>query len=200
VAYSLSRAGLILLLAVLLGTILGALSALYRGRLLDNGIVLIAETGRSAPTILFALLFASAGVPAWWVLVAYFWIPVWRLVRAALAAQKSQPYALSARLLGMSRLEVVLRELAPNALIPLFPYVGSLLAEILTAQCAIEFLGFGPTLDQPSLGGFLLEAVQLGAAAPWIWLPSLVAICAVVLCAWVWGRRAAMAGRWTPLE
>ncbi|MEW8437669.1 MAG: ABC transporter permease subunit [Candidatus Thiodiazotropha taylori] len=159
---------------------MGAWSALYAGRLADRMIVLLAESLRAFPTLLLVLVFATAGLPATLFLAAYFWIPVWRLTRPALAAQKRQPYALNARLIGMGQLRTLVTEVGPNALSGSIPYLASLTAEILAAQAALEFLGFGPPIEQPSLGGMLLSATQLGFVAPWVWLPSLAIIMTIV--------------------
>lgn len=167
--------------SALLGAFFAGLSALYYERVTDRGIVLVAESIRAFPTLLLALLLGAMGVRPSFVLILYFWIPVWRLLRAVLVAQLRRPYALAARLQGMSGPRVVLGEVLPNVLPGVVPYFAGILAEIISAQCALEFLGFGPPLDQPSLGGMVLEAFSLGLAAPWTWLPSLVAIIAGVL-------------------
>lgn len=178
--YTLSQTLLVLILSVAVGIVMGASSALQLGRFADRLIVLLAESLRAFPTLLLVLLFATAGMPATLFLAAYFWIPVWRIARPALAAQQRQPYALNARLMGMGRLRMLVTEVGPNVLPGTIPYFASLLAEILAVQAALEFLGFGPPIEQPSLGGMLLSATQLGFVAPWVWLPSLVIIIAVV--------------------
>ncbi len=150
--------------------------------------VLTAEALRSFPTLVLVLLFASVGLPVAALLILYFWVPVWRVVRSALVSQQRQPYAITARLIGMRPFRVLVTEVTPNIMAGLSPYAASLLAEILAAQAAIEFLGFGPPIDQPSLGGMLLYAVQLGFVAPWVWVPSLVVVVAAVALAAVLTR------------
>lgn len=199
VGYTLSRSGFVLLLSLAVALPLAALSALRYNRDLDRIIVLTAEALRAFPTLLLVLLFAAIGLPATPLLVIYFWIPSWRLLRSLFVTQQRQPYVLNARLFGLSRLRVLLTEVFPNVTPRAVPYLGPLMAEILSVQAALEFLGFGPPIEQPSLGGLLLDAIQLGLAAPWTWLPSLFVI--VVL---VWGISALARAyqerrQWVPL-
>lgn len=179
-AFTLTQTVLVLSASALLGILMGAWSALHYGRPTDRIIVLLAESLRAFPTLLLVLLFATAGLPATLFLTVYFWIPVWRITRPALAAQQRQPYALNARLMGMGPLRTLVTEVWPNVLVGSIPYLASLTAEILAAQTALEFLGFGPPIEQPSLGGLLLSATQLGFIAPWVWLPSLAIVMAMV--------------------
>lgn len=199
IGYSLGRSLFVLAVAGVAGAVLASVSALYYARWGDRLVVLVAETIRAYPTLLLVLLFASAGVPVAFLLIMYFWIPVWRLLRTELVSQQRQPYALVARLSGLSRLKVLLSEVLPNVGPRVAPYAAGLLSEIISAQCAIEFLGFGPPLEQQSLGGLLLESGQMGLAAPWIWMPSLLAvICLVAGLAWA-VRRYRREIRWVPI-
>jgi peptide/nickel transport system permease protein len=200
IGYTLSESVFILLGSVIIGTVLATVSAFRYERELDRMIVLCAEGLRAFPTLLMALLFATAGAPASLLLILYFWIPVWRIFRAAVVPQQRQPYVLSARLLGFSRWQVLIREVLPNVFPQTVPYLAAVLAEILSVQAALEFLGFGPPLEQPSLGGLLLESIQLGFVGPWVWLPSLIVILMLV-----WGitsltRRYQRQQQWVPIR
>lgn len=199
ISYTLTTCLTVLVLSLMLGGALAIISTLYFSAWPDRIVVHLAEAIRAYPTLLLILLFASVGGPASVLLAVYFWIPIWRLLRSELAAQQRQPYALSARLVGMSRFRVLLDEVLPNVAPRVAPYTGGLLCEIISAQCAIEFLGFGPTLEQPSLGGLLLESSQTGLAAPWVWAPSLVTVVGLIWSiAWA-VRRYRLSIRWVPI-
>jgi ABC-type dipeptide/oligopeptide/nickel transport system permease subunit len=162
-------------------------------------VVLSAEAMRAFPTLLLVLLFAAVGLPASLLLAVYFWIPIWRTLRSELVTQQRQPYVLSARLLGLSRLRVLIQDVVPNVAPRALPYAAGLMSEIISAQCAVEFLGFGPPLEQASLGGLLLEASHLGLRAPWVWAPSLVTITLLVFAiAWTVCRYRQTI-RWVPV-
>lgn len=198
-SYTLSNSILILSASIAIGILLASISSLFFGKWLDRGIVIIAETMRAYPTLLLVLLFASIGFPSTLLLIAYFWIPIWRVLRAELVAQQKQAYALAARLFGISRLRILICEVFPNIAPRVAPYAAGLLAEVIAAQCALEFLGFGPPIERPSLGGILLESTRFGMSAAWIWLPSLIVICAFVwIIAWA-SRRYRQEVRWVPL-
>jgi len=189
--YTMVRALLVLVVSSAIGVFLAGVSILESGRWLDRLLSLFAESQRSFPVLVLALLFASVGIPVWSVLVAYFWIPVWRLVRSAALGVMEMPYVQLASLRGMSPAAVVVREILPNTIASAMPYFAALLSELVAVLAAIEFLGFGPAMSQPSLGGMLIEAVQLGRVAPWVWAPSLVMVIVIVtICAVVSRARA----------
>jgi ABC-type microcin C transport system permease subunit YejE len=80
----------------------------------------------------------------------------------------------------MSKPQVLLVEVLPNVWPGVRNYLPALLAEILSIQAALEFLGFGVALDDVSLGRLLAEALSLGFAAPWVWVPSLILVIILV--------------------
>ena len=170
----------ILLLSTIAGVFCALLSGAWYDRTLDRGIVLVAVTLRAFPTLLLVLVFAAIGFSPEFFLALYFWIPIRRLLRSALSAERTRAYVLNARLLGFSHLRALAIEALPNVVPGALPYLPAIAAEILSVQAALEFLGFGPPLDQPSLGGTLLASVQLGFAAPWTWLPSLALLLALI--------------------
>lgn len=199
ICYTLRQVLMILGVSLVVGSVMAAASAMAYRRLLDDAIVFLAESLRAFPTLLLVLLFATVGLPAGMLLAVYFWIPIWRILRSELVAQQRQPYALSAQLLGMSRLHVLLVDVLPNIAPRSVPYITGIMSEIIAAQCAIEFLGFGPSIEQPSLGGVLMESSQLGLTAPWVWCPSLVVIVALILVITWTVRRYRQEIRWVPV-
>jgi len=199
ICYTLRQVLMVLGVSLVVGSVMAAASAMAYRRVLDDAIVFLAESLRAFPTLLLVLLFATVGLPAGMLLTVYFWIPIWRILRSELVAQQRQPYALSAQLLGMSRLHVLLVDVLPNIAPRSMPYITGIMSETIAAQCAIEFLGFGPSIEQPSLGGMLLESSHLGLTAPWVWCPSLVVIVALILAITWTVRRYRQEIRWVPV-
>jgi peptide/nickel transport system permease protein len=197
--FSLGRAVVVLIGALAVGLPVAVLSVRTFGGAIDRTIAFLAETIRSLPFLALLLLCLTLKLPGLPVFLLYYWIPVWRLSRGAMAPQRNSPYVLSASLFGFSRTRVIITELLPNAWPGIYNNLPSLLADILAVLAALEFLGIGSEIGRPSLGGMLLDSVQLGFAAPWSWLPSLI-----MLMVFIWGltlvshllqRRQA----WTPL-
>lgn len=179
--FTIGGCALALLLAVGVGVAVGIVSALYLGGSVDRFLVLWADALRSFPSIVLALLFVVAGIPIWLLLVVYFWVPIWRVMRVSMAAQRTQPYVLAARLFGLSRFRSLAQEALPNILPGLRPYVVLVFAEMVSVQAGLEFLGFGPSLDQPSFGTIVADALRVGGTYAWVWIPSVVLMVGVFL-------------------
>ncbi|MCZ6654712.1 MAG: ABC transporter permease [Planctomycetota bacterium] len=198
--YTVGRALLSLMFAVLIGLGLATVSTVSFERLIDRAVAVLADTVRSFPALVLALLFVSTGVSASWILPLIFWIPIWRVTRSLLAQERARPYVLVARLFGFSRTKVVLREVLPNVLPDLFPYCVLIFSEIVAVQSSLEFLGFGPPFEQASLGMLLSEALRLGTNGYWVWLPSLIVVVGMVVSSAVFAERIAPAQKSLALE
>jgi peptide/nickel transport system permease protein len=184
-ATSFVNAFVVLFWAVVIGALMAVLSVLQLDKKIDRIIVLAVEAIRAFPTIVLVLLFAAAGISNTVLLAFFFWTAIWRLLRNLLAIQQNQPYALNAQLFGMFRSQVLFLEVLPNVWPSVRNYLPALLAEILSVQTALEFLGFGVALDEVSLGRLLAEAMSLGFSAPWVWMPSLIVLI-VLVCSLIW--------------
>lgn len=198
-AASFGNAIVVLFGAIVIGSLMAIISILQLDKKVDQAIILSVEAIRAFPTIVLVLLFAAAGIPNTILLILFFWTSIWRLLRNLLAIQQNQPYALNAQLFGMLKPQVLLIEVLPNVWSSVRNYLPALLAEILSVQTALEFLGFGVTLDEVSLGRLLSEALSLGFAAPWVWIPSLVLLI-ISVSALIWLNLTLSENqRWIPL-
>lgn len=198
-ATSFGNAFIVLLGAIVIGSLMAIASILQLDKKVDQAIILSVEAIRAFPTIVLVLLFATAGIPNTILLISIFWTSIWRLLRNLLAIQQNQPYVLNAQLFGMLKPQVLLIEVLPNVWSSVRNYLPALFAEILSVQTALEFLGFGVTLDEVSLGRLLSEALSLGFAAPWVWIPSL-ALLIISVSALIWLNLTLSENqRWIPL-
>jgi len=171
-AYSLLWAAVVLMASLLLGLLAALVSVCWWKQWLDTVLLSLADAIRSFPSLVLALLFFSAGVPVNLVLILYFWIPVWRVVRSQLAAQRERPYVLVAQLSGHSRLRSLAIHALPNALPGFSGVVLLVFVEVLSIQAGLEFLGFTVPLSRPTLGNVTSEALRLGGGFAWVWLPA----------------------------
>lgn len=189
----------ILAISLVLGCAAASVSVLTYERRLDSAIIVTVETIRAFPSVLLAVLFATLGAPVALSLIAYYWAPIWRLLRSLMIVQIRKPYFLSAQLFGYSRIRCVVTELLPNVWHRVTPSLSVLLAEILSVQAALEYLGLGVSLDAPSLGQILLQSVELGFVAPWIWLPALLFLIFVIVGLATTSRYMQRRRSWIPL-
>lgn len=171
-AYSIIWAAFVLLISIFIGISAAIVSVTWWEKWPDTIISSLAEMLRSFPTLVLALLFMTAGVPINMVLALYFWIPLWRVLRTNLGAQRFRPYILSSRLAGHSRIRTYLVHGLPNAATGLLSLILIVSVEILSVQAGLEFLGFVAPISRPTLGNVTSEALRLGGGFAWVWLPS----------------------------
>lgn len=198
-SFTLAKALAVLLGSLLIGIPIAVISVRSFGGFPDKSIAFVAEVIRSLPFIVLLLLCLTLKIPGIPVFIFYYWIPVWRLCRGAMAPQRNAPYLMSANLFGFSKTRGIIAELFPNIWPNIYNNLPALLADIIAVLAALEFLGVGSDIGQPSLGGMLLDSIQLGFSAPWSWVPSLI-----ILIIFIWGLTMCSHSlqrkqEWTPL-
>ena len=175
-------------LGVGIGSILGFVSAYYRGAV-DSIIRGIVDIGLTVPGLLVLIIIAVSlrkglTVDQMALIVASLaWLNPARTVRAQVLSMRERGYVEVARLSGMSGPEIIVKELMPN----LLPYLAATLVNAVSAailaSIGLEVLGLGP-IDSPTLG-MTLYWVNFNAALIngwwWWWLAPIVIILVVFL-------------------
>jgi peptide/nickel transport system permease protein len=175
-------------LGVGIGSILGFVSAYYRGTV-DSVIRGIVDIGLTVPGLLVLIIIAVSlrkglTVDQMALIVASLaWLNPARTVRAQVLSMRERGYVEVARLSGMSGPEIIVKELMPN----LLPYLAATLVNAVSAailaSIGLEVLGLGP-IDSPTLG-MTLYWVNFNAALIngwwWWWLAPIVIILVVFL-------------------
>ncbi|MGB0717897.1 MAG: ABC transporter permease [Alphaproteobacteria bacterium] len=153
------------LFAMTLGVILGLIAG-YGGGWLDNFIMRLADIQMTFPSILIAMLIfgvARGILPpelrdemAITVLILSIglseWVPFARTVRGSTLVEKEKEYVAAARLIGLSRWQIMLRHILPNVLSPVLVIATITLALAIIAEATLSFLGVGAPRTEPSLG------------------------------------------------
>ncbi len=169
---SLALGGIALALSVLVGIVLGVLSAWKRGTLLDASAMFIAVSGITLPTYLVAtllvLLFSShLGwlPPALWEDWRSMILPVItlslrplaviaRMTRTTLLEVLHSDYIRTAHSKGLRTSQVVLKHALRNALVPVVTLLGPIAASLVTGSYVVE------TIYQiPGLGQYFITSV-----------------------------------------
>ena len=175
-------------LGVGMGTILGFVSAYYRGKI-DTLIRSVVDVGLTVPGLLVLIIIAvslkkTLTVNQMALVVASLaWLNPTRTIRAQVLSLRERGYVEVARLSGMSGPEIIVKELIPN----LLPYLAATLVNAVSsailASIGLEVLGLGP-VDAPTLG-MTLYWVNYNAALIngwwWWWLAPLLIILIVFL-------------------
>lgn len=176
-----------MLIAISVGTTIGALSGQARG-VVDNVLMRLTDLCLSLPQLPLLLLVVylfrdalkktfgpEAGVFVLIVTVigGLRWMPVARLVRAQFLSLREKEFVEAARSLGAPPSRQVVRHILPNALGPVI-VAGSLdVAAAILAESTLSFLGLGFPPDIPTWGRILFDAKDnLDFAPHWALFPG----------------------------
>jgi len=155
-----------------IGIAVGALQG-YLGGLTDLLGQRVVEIWAGLPVLLILIILASMVEPnVYWllaVLAAFSWMALVGVVRAEFLRARNFEFVRAARALGVSDLTIVHRHVLPNAMVAALTYLPFILSGAITTLTALDFLGFGLPLDDPSLGRLLQQAKQ-NLHAPWLGL------------------------------
>ena len=177
-----------MLIAIAIGTLLGALAG-YVGGKTDHLLMRITDLFLSLPqlpllllvTYLFRDLVRRALGPetGLFVLIVVVigglrWMPVARLVRAQFLSLREKEFVEAARGLGAPPLREVVRHILPNSMGPVI-VAGSLeVAAAIIAESSLSFLGLGFPPDIPTWGRILFDAKDnLDFAPHWAIFPGM---------------------------
>jgi peptide/nickel transport system permease protein len=177
-----------MLIAVVVGTLVGAIAGMSR-RALDPALMWLTELFLSLPQLplllLIIYLFRDAlkslvGIEAGTfilivaVIGGFRWMPVARLVRAQFLSLREKEFVEAARALGASPVRLVVRHILPNAIGPVIVAGTIDVAAAIIAESTLSFLGLGFPPDVPTWGRILYDAKDhLDIAAHWALIPGL---------------------------
>ena len=185
VRISLMVAGSSVLIACFFGSLAG-LSAAYFGGAIGIVVMRLIDLKLSFPSILIALILLAllgkgvgnvvlAIVLAQWPLYA-------RLVRGVALSESAKEYVEAAKSLGFSSARIMFRHIMPNCLAPLTVLATLQVANAISLEATLSFLGLGLPVTEPSLGSLIANGFEyLLSGYPWISiLPGVALLLTVV--------------------
>ena len=168
------------LVAMVIGTIYGALSGYYGG-VVDTVLMRVVDVFLSIPT-LFLLLFLAAMfhgnlLTLMIVIGVTSWLGPARLVRGEVLTLKERLYVEAARSIGADDRRIIFRHVVPNAAGTIITTTTFMIASAMLAETALSYLGIGVRAPTPSWGNLLSGAQSdIFAQAWWLILPPGLAI------------------------
>lgn len=182
---SLGIAALAVLVSVLLGTSVGAVSG-YLGGWVDTVIMRLVDAGLAIPRLLMLLLLVLVWerIPLLTLAIiigATGWLGTSRLVRGEVLRLRELEFVLAARALGASGTRIITRHLIPNTAGPVAVSATLGVADVILLEAGLSFLGLGVQPPTPSWGGMILDARPELLSAPWTSLAPGLAIVVTVL-------------------
>jgi ABC-type dipeptide/oligopeptide/nickel transport system permease subunit len=170
--------------AIIIGTILGALSG-YFGGWVDNTIMRSMDVLLAFPSLLLAIAIVTVlgpGLTNALLAIGIVSIPSYaRVVRASVLSVREMDYVSATRALGGSNFDILFRRILPNALTPLIVQGTLGIATAILDAAALSFLGLGAQAPTPEWGSMLgLERNQVFTAPHLVFYPG-IAIMITVL-------------------
>ncbi|NKX54230.1 ABC transporter permease [Arthrobacter mobilis] len=192
--FSLSIAALATVLAGLVGTAIGVLSARRRGWV-DEFFTRTNDVLLALPEMVIALFIVAVlgtGFPSLLLaLIVTGWTPFARLARALAYDVSAQGFVQAARVLGCPPSFIVFRHVLPHLAAPMLGLATLRFGHLLINVGALSYLGLGVQPPQSDWGSMLAAAQPYAMRAPLTILAPGLAIFAVALCVTLLGQRLA---------
>jgi len=157
-------------IALCVGVVLGMIAG-FGPRWLDNIIVLLFDTVRSFPTVMFALATVALVGPSLStviVIIVITSIPTYgRVVRTQTLTMKTNEYIQAERVMGASSFRILSVHLLPNVVGPLFILASMDIPTVIALEAGLSFLGMGVKPPTPSWGSILNDGYNLIRNTPW---------------------------------
>lgn len=187
-----------MLVEVIVGVLIGALAG-YFGGLIDSLLMRFTEGLIVIPQIFLLLVMAkyyAGSIPNITLLGRTFsgsvvviiliigltsWPYLARIVRATFLSLKENDFVLAARATGTSTTEIIFRHILPNSIAPIVVSATLGIANAITTEAYISFLGLGVRPPTATWGNMLEGAYNYIENAYWLWLFPGILIALTVL-------------------
>ena len=186
------------MLETTLGILIGAVSG-YFGGLIDSLLMRFTEAILIIPQIFLLLVMAkffAGNIPnitilgrefsgSVVVIIAIIGLTSWpylaRIVRAEFLTLKESEFVLAARATGTSTFDIIFRHILPNSIAPIVVSATLGVANAITLEAYISFLGLGVRPPTATWGNMLEGAYNYIEKAYWLWLFPGLLILLIVL-------------------
>ncbi len=158
-------------IAIMIGTLIGAIAGYYGGRI-DSILMRFVDIMLTFPTIFLILAVVIIIEQNIWTIMVIIgltgWMDVARLVRAEFLSLKEREFVQAAKALGIDNIKIIFRHIMPNALAPVFVAAVFGIAGAILTESALSFLGFGIRPPEPSWGNILTSGKDNIEVAWWL--------------------------------
>ncbi|NTV99840.1 MAG: ABC transporter permease [Oscillochloris sp.] len=172
-----------MLIAISLGTVIGAVAGFFGGKI-DQLLMRLTDLFLSLPgiplTLLMVYLFREPVIKAmgspesgiFMIVVAVIgglaWMQTARIVRATFLSLKEKEFVEAAVALGVGKPAIMFRHILPNAIGPIIVAATLEVGNAIITESTLSFLGVGFPPDTPTWGRLVTDGSQYLQAAPWL--------------------------------
>jgi peptide/nickel transport system permease protein len=157
------------IIGLVIGGALGMLAGYFRGRF-ESLVVGSMDVLLAFPPLILALAvtaYLGQSIPNLTFILGVLTVPAFmRVARAATLTLARREFVIAAQALGATHARILLRELLPNVMLPLFAFFLLIVAVIIVAEGALSFLGLGVPPPISSWGSMIGEGRQSLEMAP----------------------------------
>lgn len=137
----------------------------YEGGRVDNIMMRIVDIINSVPLVLIIiLLMVLIGNQGLWTIIMaiglVYWVGMARLVRGQILSLKEQEFILAATALGVSRKNIIMRHLIPNAMGPIIVAMTMMIPSAVFTESFMSFIGLGVSAPKASWGTLANNALS----------------------------------------
>ncbi len=164
---------LVVLIAMTIGSALGAISG-YFGGFTDTAIMRLADFQLSIPFILLAIIFMAIFGPGFWSLVVALSVAIWvnyaRLVRGETLRLRELEFVQAARSIGVRDAAIIVKHILPNVFPSMVVMATLDVAWVIIFEAALSFLGLGIQPPTPSWGVMISDGRNYLFESEWMTL------------------------------
>ena len=168
---SLSLSIISMLIAVAIGSMIGAISGYFGGRV-DDVLMRLMDMLLAIPPMLMSISIVAAlgrSMANLMLALALAYMPVFaRVIRSSILSVKDQEFVEAARACGTSDARIILRHIIPNAVGPIIVQATLAMGSSILTISSLSFMGMGIQPPQPEWGTMLYEGRDLIRTSPYL--------------------------------
>lgn len=174
------------IISVLIGIPLGLIAGYFR-EIAETVIMRVADAFMSFPTMVLILVLVAVFGPSILTVTVVIgvlgWTAIAKLIYGNVLSIREREYIQATKAIGMSTPKILLSEVLPNAIPPVWANISFRVAGAILTESSLSFLGMGVQTPQASWGNIIFAAQNLLVltARPWVWFPPGICIILVVV-------------------
>lgn len=174
------------IISVLIGIPLGLIAGYFRG-IAETVIMRVADAFMSFPTMVLILVLVAVFGPSILTVTVVIgvlgWTAIAKLIYGNVLSIREREYIQATKAIGMSTPKILLSEVLPNAIPPVWANISFRVAGAILTESSLSFLGMGVQTPQASWGNIIFAAQNLLVLTvrPWVWFPPGICIILVVV-------------------
>ena len=168
---SLSLSIVSMAVAVAVGSLIGAISGYYGGRI-DDVLMRLMDMLLAIPPMLMSISIVAAlgrSMVNLMLALALAYMPVFaRVIRSSILSVKGQEFVEAAKACGTSDARIIMRHIVPNAVGPIIVQATLAMGSAILTISSLSFMGMGIQPPQPEWGTMLYEGRDLIRTSPYL--------------------------------